>query len=33
MEEKSELQAALSAKMCRVEGLNVSVEAEPENVS
>ena len=32
MREKSELQAALSAKMCRVEGPSLSVETEPENV-
>ena len=32
MREKSELQAALSAKMCRVESPSLSVEAEPENV-
>ena len=32
MREKSELQAAVSAKMCRVESPGLSVEAEPENV-
>ena len=32
MQEKSELQAALSAKMCRVESPSLSVEAEPENL-
>ena len=32
MRDKSELQAALSAKMCRVESPSLSVEAEPENV-
>ena len=30
--EKSELQAVLSAKMCRVESPSLTVEAEPENV-
>ena len=32
MREKSEMQAALSAKMCRLEQPTLSVEAEPENV-
>ena len=32
MLEKSEMQAALSAKMCRLEPPSLTVEAEPENV-
>ena len=32
MREKSEMQAALSAKMCRLEPASLTVESEPENV-
>ena len=32
MREKSEMQATLSAKVCRIEPLSLTVESEPENV-